>query len=158
MNRLIATPSDIERLDAEAKSWEYAPFFKGSRAKGRDGGVDCVNLQCAILAAFGLVIPPLPDDYPLDHTYHNATSLIELFVAEAGLEHYFHVTDEVVREDFRPGDILHFKMENEINHLVMMLSRDKIVNCINPWGVRIVRLDVVMRLGNVVRVRTPLKV
>ena len=157
MDRLFDTLAEIAVLEAEAIRWERTPFFKGSRAKGTDGGVDCVNLMCALVGVGGMIIPPLPADYPLDHTYHNASSLIEIFIEEAGLQEHFSVTETVVPGDLKPGDILHFRMENDVNHLAMVLGGRRVINCLNPHGVRIVRLEVVMRFGDITKGRTPLK-
>ena len=155
--RLFNTPESIERLELAADQWEHTPFFKGSRAPGRDGGVDCVNLVCALLETGGLRLPTLPHDYPLDFSTHQTDSLIELFIRENDLEKHFETVEKPNEEDLRPGDILHFNIENGINHLGTMLGRGMFIHCVQPWGTRRTHLKAGLRYGKLVKIRIPLK-
>lgn len=155
--RLFNTSKSIERLERAADWWEHTPFFKGSRAPGRDGGVDCVNLVCALLETGGLRLPPLPHDYPLDFSTHQTDSLIELFILENDLEKHFETVEKPDEADLQPGDILHFQIENGINHLGTMLGNGMFIHCVQPWGTRRTNLKAGLRYGKLVKIRIPQK-
>jgi cell wall-associated NlpC family hydrolase len=155
--KLFDTPENFERLERAADRWVYTPFFKGSRAPGRDGGVDCVNLVCALLGECGLRLPPLPQDYPLDFSSHQTDSLIERFIRENDLEKHFEVVEQPDEQQLQPGDILHFNIEGGINHLGTMLGNGMFIHCLQPWGVRRTSLKAGLRYGKLVKIRIPIK-
>src|SRR5690606_24961040 len=139
--------------------WIDTPFFANSRACGRDGGVDCVNLAAAIDERLGILHERL--EWPrqlMDWGDHGDRSvLLEAFETWPVLRNRFA---RVVGAPL-PADHLIFRGGRVPHHLAIMLGKDHFLQALKPDGVsRWELLSIVLGravLGELVAIYRPLQ-
>jgi hypothetical protein len=152
-------PAKQELGRAVASSWEFTPFAKFSKAKGRDGGIDCENYCEAWYFETGalpflLDIPRSAQDYV--QVAHN-TRFLEFIRGRAEDPRSAIVAQifrefPVVEKDFTTppifGDLFVGRNDSRLAreqgqglwHLGIMLGPRKLTNC-NALGVRLGNID-----------------
>ena len=128
------TSERIASLQQELESWIGTPFFKASRAKGRNGGVDCVHLLQEVYLNCGVIElrHPMPN-YPLDWAIHNKRSLLKEFILSFHYDEFEQIPDGARK---LPGDMLLINPRgNCIHHGGIMIDEDSFVHAVIKHGV-----------------------
>jgi cell wall-associated NlpC family hydrolase len=149
----FADESRVALLLSAAEEWNLTPFRFGSRAKGKDGGIDCVGLVEEIMAAAGIERFHF-ERTPADNSRHvynekildylrgkypdpQSKRLLEIFAEldplpekkqRTAFIHYYE-------PPFLPGDLLIMKTGRGLYHMPVMLTETTFIQCAFPGGV-----------------------
>lgn len=109
-------------LLTEATSWLKTPFHKRSRAKGKGGGVDCVNLAQSIYFNTGAIdeLKEMPR-YCIDWHSHQNESILERIFKEM-YPNDFVLVDNM--ETMKIGDLLLFNPMGKCIHHCAIYHRE----------------------------------
>jgi cell wall-associated NlpC family hydrolase len=140
----------VTLLRAEADAWLGTPYYPFSRAKGQDGGVDCLGLTEALYIACGLaregdfVFPRTAADYQSHRAELRVLKYLRGEIAEdpqsARLVELFEelpLPEERKNIDvgrFLPGDMIALRQAGQF-HLPIYLGNRFFVHCLRPLGV-----------------------
>jgi hypothetical protein len=147
----FSDPAAVQRLSNAAAEWMYTPFRPFSRAKGRDGGIDCVGLCEVLMVAAGVacegdftfarhssdyqahrtelkVLKYLRGQLPEDES--QSTRLAKLFVEIRLPEDHANMNPAI----FMPGDLLVLR-QGGMFHLPVLINPPFFVHCLRPLGV-----------------------
>ena len=134
MKLYFDTPERLDKLQAEAESWRGTPFFPHSRAKGKGGGVDCVNICHEIYTGCGVMerceIPPFPMDWSSHKSESVLLKFLETLPKTKGRLEKLPPTALAL-----PGDLLAFEIGKCVHHLGVRLQRNRFIHCLKPYGV-----------------------
>jgi cell wall-associated NlpC family hydrolase len=139
-------PDRVIALHDEALSWIGTPFREYSKAKGKAGGVDCVNLCECMLTAVGVggakrfSFPATPMDYSM---HCDRSVILEFLRGQAKdrqskrLAKIFVELDPVIDLEFEPimpGDLLAFKIGRAVHHLGVALDYRNFIHTFRGIG------------------------
>ncbi len=134
MKLFFDSPESHMKLQAEADSWRGTPFFPHSRAKGRGGGVDCVNICHELYVACGVMERCQIPSFPMDWSNHQSESVLLKFLETLpnlkGRLKKLPPTSESL-----PGDLLAFEIGKCVHHLGVCLPKKKFIHCLKPYGI-----------------------
>jgi cell wall-associated NlpC family hydrolase len=127
------TPYNVIQLQAELESWIGTPFYRASRAKGKDGGVDCVHLVQEVYFSLGVIEDryPMPQ-YSIDWANHQKKSMLKEYIRT------FHANDFTLIEDrsIQPGDLLIINPRGRCaHHAGIVFDSGQFVHALKPSGV-----------------------
>lgn len=125
-------------LVAAGRLWNATPFFAHSSAPGPDGGVDCVHLAAALLAAAGFRPPGKIPRFSMDWADHRETSPLLCWLRERP-EHFAELAPDVAA--IMPGDCLCFRLGRVPHHLGVAMPRRQLMHALQPYGAAFSPLD-----------------
>jgi cell wall-associated NlpC family hydrolase len=138
---------DVQRqqnLYVEARSWVNTPFVAHGRVKGPGGGVDCVHLVSAILAAVGFAHRFDPPPYSVRAGQTSAHSqLIEYIdmhipADRVSIERMMpHFSGKPIPDTsaIQAGDLLCFSLGRCAHHIGLVFGCGKFIHAMGRRGV-----------------------
>jgi cell wall-associated NlpC family hydrolase len=137
-------PDRVIALQLEAQSWIGTPFREYSKAKGKAGGVDCVNLCECLLTAVGVggakrfSFPATPMDY----SQHCDRSVILEFLRGEAKDRqskrlakiFVELLPPVLAITIMPGDLLAFKIGRAVHHVAVALDERRFIHTFRGIG------------------------
>lgn len=141
------TPERRSLLMQVARLWDGTPFFANSCAPGRDGGVDCVNLQNALYATCACIPWQRIERNAMDASQHDRTRspLIEAFETWPDLKARFTRLPDCDPDELLPGDALCLRNGHVPYHGATMLIAGEIIHVLDPVGVHRMQLRAMVR-------------
>lgn len=131
----MISPDQLAALEAAAESWRKTPFCEGTPVKG--AGVSCHHLVAEVFFESGILQRvPIPNG-PAHWSAANSRSLIREWVEQSGLFFGIMAATGSLARIARPGDLLGFRVCNEIHHAAIQLGAGRIVHSVIGHGVQI---------------------
>lgn len=132
----------VAAIEREAAEWLGTPFADHGRAKGKGGGVDCINLMQEIFArALGAGRIAFPrytlsenlhtSDPRLERELDNHPRLVKLASFDEDVPRKARCLDDL---PLMVGDLIGMRVVNVVHHLALSLGGRKFIHCVRGIG------------------------